>query len=123
MVSLFSCLQTSYLYTFRQVYTVGYATSLISLITAIVVFAAFRLDQSGTYHHLHPQKANKRGNFYDADTFRICVVRTASYNFRKICIYSDDKASKSLCSTEDYESSYTCKFMKLFTFFFRLMKY
>uniref|UniRef100_A0A3Q1FL65 Growth hormone releasing hormone receptor a n=1 Tax=Acanthochromis polyacanthus TaxID=80966 RepID=A0A3Q1FL65_9TELE len=31
--------ETSYLYTFRQVYTVGYATSLISLITAIVVFA------------------------------------------------------------------------------------
>uniref|UniRef100_A0AAZ1XZA9 G-protein coupled receptors family 2 profile 1 domain-containing protein n=1 Tax=Oreochromis aureus TaxID=47969 RepID=A0AAZ1XZA9_OREAU len=29
--------ETSYLYTFRQVYTVGYATSLISLITAIVV--------------------------------------------------------------------------------------
>lgn len=34
--------QTSYLATFRQIYTVGYATSLISLITAIVVFTAFR---------------------------------------------------------------------------------
>ncbi len=34
--------QTSYLSMFRQVYTVGYATSLISLITAIVVFTAFR---------------------------------------------------------------------------------
>lgn len=34
--------QTSYLATFRQIYTVGYATSLIALITAIVVFTAFR---------------------------------------------------------------------------------
>lgn len=41
-LSFFLCLQTSYLDTFRQVYTVGYATSLISLITAIVVFTAFR---------------------------------------------------------------------------------
>lgn len=42
MFSLFLSLQKIYLSTFRQVYTVGYATSLISLITAIVVFTAFR---------------------------------------------------------------------------------
>lgn len=40
--TLFLSFQTSYLSMFRQVYTVGYATSLISLITAIVVFSAFR---------------------------------------------------------------------------------
>uniref|UniRef100_A0AAX7VGG6 Growth hormone releasing hormone receptor a n=1 Tax=Astatotilapia calliptera TaxID=8154 RepID=A0AAX7VGG6_ASTCA len=42
--------ETSYLYTFRQVYTVGYATSLISLITAIVVFA-FRCTRN--YIHIN----------------------------------------------------------------------
>uniref|UniRef100_A0AAV2JRJ1 G-protein coupled receptors family 2 profile 1 domain-containing protein n=1 Tax=Knipowitschia caucasica TaxID=637954 RepID=A0AAV2JRJ1_KNICA len=36
--------ETSYLSTFRQVYTVGYATSLVSLITAIVVFSAFSVN-------------------------------------------------------------------------------
>ena len=41
-LSVSPSLQTSYLSTFRRVYTVGYATSLISLITAIVVFTAFR---------------------------------------------------------------------------------
>lgn len=37
--------QTSYFSTFRQVYTAGYATSLISLISAIFVFTAFRYNK------------------------------------------------------------------------------
>lgn len=34
--------QTTYFSTFKQVYTAGYATSLISLISAIFVFTVFR---------------------------------------------------------------------------------
>lgn len=41
-ITLISLFQTSYFSTFRQAYTVGYATSLISLISAIFVFTAFR---------------------------------------------------------------------------------
>lgn len=45
-ISLFFPLfQTSYFSTFRQVYTTGYATSLISLISAIFVFTAFRYNK------------------------------------------------------------------------------
>lgn len=35
-------LQTSYFSNYKQVYTAGYATSLISLIIAILVFTVFR---------------------------------------------------------------------------------
>lgn len=61
---LFLCLQTSYLSMFRQVYTVGYATSLISLITAIVVFTAFRWDQNSMYcpRHTLTQRAIRQNN-------------------------------------------------------------
>lgn len=38
----FSFFQTTYLSTLKQLYTAGYATSLISLITAVIIFTCFR---------------------------------------------------------------------------------
>lgn len=62
---------------FRQVYSVGYATSLISLITAIVVLTAFRYDSEDDVH-LNPTDNQNIQMFSSVKTCRILKRRIVS---------------------------------------------
>ncbi|XP_047445227.1 pituitary adenylate cyclase-activating polypeptide type I receptor-like [Mugil cephalus] len=81
---------TSYLYTFRQVYTVGYATSLISLITAIMVFAGFR-------------KFRCTRNYIHINLFSSFVLRASAVFIKDAVLFADETLDH--CSM----STITCK--------------
>nr|XP_054597565.1 pituitary adenylate cyclase-activating polypeptide type I receptor isoform X2 [Nothobranchius furzeri] len=78
--------ETSYLYTFRQVYTVGYATSLISLLTAIVVFAAFRRFRC-TRNYIH------------INLFSSFVLRASAVFIKDTVLFADETLDHCSVST------------------------
>ncbi|XP_013884355.1 pituitary adenylate cyclase-activating polypeptide type I receptor [Austrofundulus limnaeus] len=78
--------ETSYLYTFRQVYTVGYATSLISLITAIVVFTAFR-------------KFRCTRNYIHINLFSSFVLRASAVFVKDTVLFADETLDHCSVST------------------------
>ncbi|CAG5896554.1 unnamed protein product [Menidia menidia] len=84
--------ETSYLYTFRQVYTVGYATSLISLITAIVVFAAFR-------------KFRCTRNYIHINLFSSFVLRASAVFIKDTVLFSDETLDHCSMSTTACKSA------------------
>ncbi|KAM8838061.1 vasoactive intestinal polypeptide receptor 1-like isoform 4-T4 [Synchiropus picturatus] len=69
--------ETSYLSTLRQVYTVGYATSLLSLITAIVVFTAFR-------------KFRCTRNYIHVNLFSSFVLRASAVFVKDAVLFADE---------------------------------
>uniref|UniRef100_A0A3B5AJ13 Growth hormone releasing hormone receptor a n=1 Tax=Stegastes partitus TaxID=144197 RepID=A0A3B5AJ13_9TELE len=85
-------LQTSYLYTFRQVYTVGYATSLISLITAIAVFAAFR-------------KFRCTRNYIHINLFSSFVLRASAVFIKDAVLFADETLDHCSMSTTACKSA------------------
>ncbi|XP_054622537.1 pituitary adenylate cyclase-activating polypeptide type I receptor-like isoform X6 [Dunckerocampus dactyliophorus] len=78
--------ETSYLYTFRQVYTVGYATSLISLITAIVVFTAFR-------------KFRCTRNYIHINLFSSFILRASAVFIKDTVLFADETLDHCSMST------------------------
>ncbi|XP_072219977.1 vasoactive intestinal polypeptide receptor 1-like [Leuresthes tenuis] len=84
--------ETSYLYTFRQVYTVGYATSLISLITAIVVFAAFR-------------KFHCTRNYIHINLFSSFVLRASAVFIKDTVLFADETLDHCSMSTTACKSA------------------
>ncbi|CAM9338282.1 unnamed protein product, partial [Lampetra planeri] len=77
---------TSYLSTFRQVYTVGYATSLVSLITAIVVFSAFR-------------KFRCTRNYIHINLFSSFVLRASAVFIKDAVLFADETLDHCSMST------------------------
>nr|XP_057929000.1 growth hormone releasing hormone receptor a isoform X2 [Doryrhamphus excisus] len=84
--------ETSYLYTFRQVYTVGYATSLISLITAIVVFTAFR-------------KFRCTRNYIHINLFSSFILRASAVFIKDTVLFSDETLDHCSMSTTACKSA------------------
>ncbi|XP_061694897.1 growth hormone releasing hormone receptor a isoform X3 [Syngnathoides biaculeatus] len=78
--------ETSYLSTFRRVYTVGYATSLISLITAIVVFTAFR-------------KFHCTRNYIHVNLFSSFVLRASAVFVKDTVLFADETLDHCSVST------------------------
>ncbi|XP_075954564.1 vasoactive intestinal polypeptide receptor 1-like [Anarhichas minor] len=84
--------ETSYLYTFRQVYTVGYATSLISLISAIVVFTAFR-------------KFRCTRNYIHVNLFSSFVLRASAVFIKDTVLFADETLDHCSVSTTACKSA------------------
>ncbi|XP_068197434.1 pituitary adenylate cyclase-activating polypeptide type I receptor-like [Antennarius striatus] len=75
-----------YLATFRQVYTVGYATSLISLITAIAVFTAFR-------------KFRCTRNYIHINLFSSFILRASAVFIKDTVLFADETLDHCFVST------------------------
>nr|XP_049603396.1 pituitary adenylate cyclase-activating polypeptide type I receptor-like isoform X2 [Syngnathus scovelli] len=84
--------ETSYLSTFRQVYTVGYATSLVSLITAIVVFTAFR-------------KFRCTRNYIHVNLFSSFVLRASAVFIKDTVLFADETLDHCSMSTTGCKSA------------------
>ncbi|KAG1972759.1 pituitary adenylate cyclase-activating polypeptide type I receptor [Pimephales promelas] len=82
--------ETTYYSTFRQVYTVGYATSLISLISAIFVFTAFR-------------KFHCTRNYIHINLFASFILRASAIFIKDAVLFADENLDH--CSM----SSTSCK--------------
>ncbi|KAK3557609.1 hypothetical protein QTP70_030538 [Hemibagrus guttatus] len=77
---------TSYYYTFKQVYTVGYATSLISLISAIFVFTAFR-------------KFHCTRNYIHINLFSSFILRASAVFIKDGVLFTDETQDHCFMST------------------------
>ncbi|XP_077471180.1 growth hormone-releasing hormone receptor-like isoform X2 [Stigmatopora argus] len=84
--------ETSYLSTFRQVYTVGYATSLVSLLTAIAVFAAFR-------------KFHCTRNYIHINLFSSFVLRASAVFVKDAVLFADETLDHCSVSTTACKSA------------------
>ncbi|XP_022613973.1 pituitary adenylate cyclase-activating polypeptide type I receptor-like [Seriola dumerili] len=84
--------ETNYLSMFRQVYTVGYATSLISLITAIVVFTAFR-------------KFRCTRNYIHINLFSSFVLRASAVFIKDTVLFADETLDHCSMSTTACKSA------------------
>ncbi|XP_017165384.1 pituitary adenylate cyclase-activating polypeptide type I receptor-like [Poecilia reticulata] len=84
--------ETSYLHTFRQVYTVGYATSLITLLTAIVVFAGFR-------------KFRCTRNYIHINLFSSFVLRASAVFIKDAVLFADETLDHCSVSTAGCKSA------------------
>ncbi|CAL8279627.1 unnamed protein product [Lota lota] len=82
--------ETSFLSAFRKVYTVGYATSLISLITAIGVFTAFR-------------KFHCTMNYIHMNLFSSFILRASAVFIKDTVLFADETLDHCSMSTA------TCK--------------
>uniref|UniRef100_A0A672HPD7 Growth hormone releasing hormone receptor b n=1 Tax=Salarias fasciatus TaxID=181472 RepID=A0A672HPD7_SALFA len=78
--------KTTYFSTFRQVYTAGYATSLISLITAIFVFTAFR-------------KFHCTRNYIHINLFVSFILRASAVFIKDRVLFSDEDLDHCFMST------------------------
>ncbi|KAF0046800.1 hypothetical protein F2P81_000433 [Scophthalmus maximus] len=84
--------EKSYLSTFRQVYTVGYATSLITLITAIVVLTAFR-------------KFHCTRNYIHINLFSSFVLRASAVFIKDTVLFADETLDHCSMSTSACKSA------------------
>uniref|UniRef100_A0A8C9QYY6 Growth hormone releasing hormone receptor b n=1 Tax=Scleropages formosus TaxID=113540 RepID=A0A8C9QYY6_SCLFO len=78
--------ETSYYSTFRQVYTVGYATSLVSLITAIFVLTVFR-------------KFRCTRNYIHMNLFASFILRASSVFIKDVVLFEDETLDHCFMST------------------------
>ncbi|XP_016398285.1 vasoactive intestinal polypeptide receptor 1 [Sinocyclocheilus rhinocerous] len=78
--------ETSYYSTFRQVYTAGYATSLISLISAIFVFTAFR-------------KFHCTRNYIHINLFASFILRASAIFIKDAVLFADENLDHCFMST------------------------
>ncbi|KAI9544513.1 hypothetical protein NQZ68_001386 [Dissostichus eleginoides] len=84
--------ETTYLSAFRRVYTVGYATSVISLITAIVVFTAFR-------------KFRCTRNYIHVNLFSSFVLRASAVFIKDTVLFADETLDHCSVSTTACKSA------------------
>ncbi|KAK7155388.1 hypothetical protein R3I93_010122 [Phoxinus phoxinus] len=78
--------ETTYYSTFRQVYTAGYATSLISLISAIFVFTAFR-------------KFHCTRNYIHINLFASFILRASAIFIKDAVLFADETQDHCFMST------------------------
>ncbi|KAI1901314.1 hypothetical protein AGOR_G00033030 [Albula goreensis] len=78
--------EMSYFSTFRQVYTTGYATSLVSLITAIFVFTAFR-------------KFHCTRNYIHINLFASFILRASAVFIKDGVLFADETLDHCFMST------------------------
>ncbi|XP_060761414.1 growth hormone releasing hormone receptor a [Neoarius graeffei] len=78
--------KTTYFSTFKQVYTAGYATSLISLITAILVFTFFR-------------KFHCTRNYIHINLFSSFILRASAVFIKDAVLFSDESLDHCFMST------------------------
>uniref|UniRef100_A0A4W4DX85 Growth hormone releasing hormone receptor a n=1 Tax=Electrophorus electricus TaxID=8005 RepID=A0A4W4DX85_ELEEL len=78
--------ETSYFSMFKKVYTVGYATSLISLITAIIVFTSFR-------------KFHCTRNYIHINLFASFILRASAVFIKDAVLFSDESLDHCFMST------------------------
>ncbi|XP_043098024.1 vasoactive intestinal polypeptide receptor 1 isoform X1 [Puntigrus tetrazona] len=78
--------ETSYYSTFKQVYTAGYATSLISLISAIFVFTAFR-------------KFHCTRNYIHINLFASFILRASAIFIKDAVLFADENLDHCFMST------------------------
>uniref|UniRef100_A0A3B1ISX9 Growth hormone releasing hormone receptor a n=1 Tax=Astyanax mexicanus TaxID=7994 RepID=A0A3B1ISX9_ASTMX len=78
--------ETTYFSTFKQVYTAGYATSLISLITAIIVFTSFR-------------KFHCTRNYIHINLFTSFILRASAVFTKDAVLFSDESLDHCFMST------------------------
>ncbi|KAI5092682.1 growth hormone releasing hormone receptor a precursor, partial [Silurus meridionalis] len=85
--------KTTYFSTFKQVYTAGYATSLISLITAIIVFTFFR------------QKFHCTRNYIHINLFSSFILRASAVFIKDAVLFSDESLDHCFMSTVTCKSA------------------
>ncbi|XP_031416105.1 growth hormone releasing hormone receptor a [Clupea harengus] len=78
--------EMSYFSTFRRVYTAGYATSLVSLISAIFVFAAFR-------------KFHCTRNYIHINLFASFIMRASAVFIKDAVLFTDETLDHCFMST------------------------
>ncbi|XP_017562853.2 growth hormone releasing hormone receptor a [Pygocentrus nattereri] len=78
--------ETTYFSTFKQVYTAGYATSLISLITAIAVLTSFR-------------KFHCTRNYIHINLFASFILRASAVFIKDAVLFSDESLDHCFMST------------------------
>ncbi|XP_073704327.1 growth hormone releasing hormone receptor a [Garra rufa] len=77
---------TNYLSTLKQLYTAGYATSLISLITAVIIFTCFR-------------KFHCTRNYIHINLFVSFILRASAVFIKDAVLFSDETQDHCLMST------------------------
>ncbi|KAK7159795.1 hypothetical protein R3I94_005971 [Phoxinus phoxinus] len=77
---------TTYLSTLKQLYTAGYATSLISLITAVIIFTCFR-------------KFHCTRNYIHINLFVSFILRASAVFIKDTVLFSDETQDHCLMST------------------------
>uniref|UniRef100_A0A671KK24 Growth hormone releasing hormone receptor a n=1 Tax=Sinocyclocheilus anshuiensis TaxID=1608454 RepID=A0A671KK24_9TELE len=77
---------TTYLSTLKQLYTAGYATSLISLITAVIIFTCFR-------------KFHCTRNYIHINLFVSFILRASAVFIKDAVLFSDETQDHCLMST------------------------
>ncbi|KAG9332195.1 hypothetical protein JZ751_015558 [Albula glossodonta] len=85
--------EMSYFSTFRQVYTTGYATSLVSLITAIFVFTAFR-------------KFHCTRNYIHINLFASFILRASAVFIKDGVLFADETLDHCFMSTFSILANY-----------------
>nr|XP_023671469.1 vasoactive intestinal polypeptide receptor 1-like [Paramormyrops kingsleyae] len=78
--------EVAYLSTFRHVYTAGYATSLVSLITAVFMFIAFR-------------KFHCTRNYIHINLFASFILRASSVFIKDAVLFADENLDHCFMST------------------------
>nr|XP_014345885.1 PREDICTED: pituitary adenylate cyclase-activating polypeptide type I receptor-like [Latimeria chalumnae] len=102
--------QSSYYATFQDVYTAGYATSLISLITAFVIFALFRkFHCTRNYIHMH--------------LFMSFILRAVAVFTKDAILFTDEDLNHCLVSTVSCKAAISFfQFSILANFFWLLVE-
>ncbi|XP_038147534.1 pituitary adenylate cyclase-activating polypeptide type I receptor [Cyprinodon tularosa] len=84
--------ETTYFSNFKQLYTAGYATSLISLITAIFVFTAFR-------------KFHCTRNYIHINLFFSFILRASAVFIKDLVLFNDENMDHCFMSTTACKSA------------------
>ncbi|XP_072566662.1 pituitary adenylate cyclase-activating polypeptide type I receptor-like isoform X2 [Paramormyrops kingsleyae] len=84
--------ETTYYSTFKQVYTAGYATSLVSLITAIFIFTAFR-------------KFRCTRNYIHINLFASFILRASAVFIKDSVLFADETLDHCFVSTTACKSA------------------